>query len=76
MFDTWILQLITLRNQQQFCQEQRANFIRIHTLLKVAPVNVKVDLDKVYEGQTVSYSTLAVSVENRITQILPLIDIY
>ena len=28
----------------------KANFIRIHTLLKVAPVNVKVDLDKVYES--------------------------
>ena len=37
--------------------EQRA-YIKIRTLLGVAPVDIKVDLDKVYGDQTVSYATV------------------
>ena len=37
--------------------EQRA-YIKIRTLLGVAPVDIKADLDKVYGDQTVSYATI------------------
>ena len=37
--------------------EQRA-YIKIRTLLGVAPVDIKADLDKVYGDQTVSYTTI------------------
>ena len=37
--------------------EQRA-YIKIRTLLGVAPVVIKTDLDKIYGDQTVSYATI------------------